>query len=61
MAIHLTEPVMIYKDPETKTQFEGYAQVWSILEEHEDYYILVVSFMADPLKRKVERKYMKDQ
>lgn len=58
--IHLSEPVMIYKDPETKQHFEGYAQVWHILEEHEDHYILVVSFMADPSGRKVERKYMKE-
>lgn len=56
----LSEPVKIYKDPETRQHFEGYAQVWAILEEHEDYYILVVSFMADPAGRKVERIYYKE-
>ena len=58
--IILSEPVKIYKDPETKKFFEGYAQIWAILEEHEDYYLLVVSFMADPTGRKVERKYYKE-
>jgi len=58
--IILSEPVKIYKDPETKNHFEGYAQVWAILEETDRYYRLVVSFMADPTGRKVERIYYKE-
>ena len=56
----LSEPVKIYRDPGTKKQFEGYAQVWAILEETEEYYVLIVSFMADPAGRKVERIYYKE-
>jgi len=59
--VHLSDVVEIYQDPETETKSEGYAFVWAILEEHDDYYVLQVSFMGDPAApgRKFTRKYRK--
>lgn len=59
--IHLTDVIELFRDPETETASEGYAQVWAIQEEDEMFYTLVVSFMSDPAApgRKFHRKYRK--
>lgn len=51
--------VTIYKDPETETEPEGYAFVWDVQENDDEFYLLTVSFLGDPHKRKVQRKYKK--
>lgn len=51
--------VEIYKDPETEEHIEGYAFVWEVFEEDDEFYHLIVSFMGDPHQRRVLRKYRK--
>lgn len=59
--IHLTEMIEIYRDYDQETVSEGFAQVWDILEEDDEYYVLRVSFLSDPMApgRKFIRKYRK--
>lgn len=57
--VHLSDILLIYKDPDTEREIEGYAYVWEILEEDEDSYTLIVTFRGDPRNRKVPRKYRK--
>lgn len=59
--VNLTDVVELFRDPEAETVSEGYAKVWAILEEDEEFYTLVVSFMNDPKApgRKFTRKYRK--
>lgn len=59
--IYLTDVIELFRDPETETVSEGYAQVWAIQEEDDMFYTLVVSFMNDPAApgRKFLRKYRK--
>lgn len=58
--VNLSDTVVIYKDPETENNPEGYAFVWDIQEGDDMFYILTVSFLGDPRKRKVTRKYRKN-
>ena len=51
--------VMIYKDPLTEKKLEGYAFVWEILQEDDEYFLLLVSFLGDQHQRKAPRKYKK--
>lgn len=53
--------IELFRDPETEKVSEGYAKVWAIQKETEDFYELVVSFMDDPAApgRKFIRKYRK--
>lgn len=57
--VRLNDIVKIYKDPETELFFEGHALVWAILEVNEEFYVLQVSFFADPAHpgRKFTRKH----
>lgn len=59
--VRLTDVIEIFRDPDTEKESEGHALVWEILEEDEDFYVLQVSFCADPAAptRKFTRKYRK--
>lgn len=59
--VHLTDVIELFRDPETEKRSEGYAMVWAILGEDENFYEMVVSFMDDPSApgRKFTRKYRK--
>ena len=55
----MKDVITIFKDPGTETRIEGFAYVWEILSEDEDFYTLLISFMGDKTERKVPRKYRK--
>lgn len=57
--VNLSDIIVIYKDPETEKNPEGYAFVLDIQEGDDDFYILTVTFRGDPQKRKVQRKLRK--
>ena len=61
--VRLGDEIEIFRDYETELISEGYARVWAILEEDPDYYVLYISFRADPKApdRKYTRKYRKRQ
>jgi len=57
--VHIMDVLILYRDPMTEQVPEGYAKVWEVLEEQEDHFVLVVSFLGDPRERKVTRTYRK--
>lgn len=58
--VRLGSTVEIYRDPETKTQLEGYAFVWHIEKETDRFFTLMVSFLGDREERKVLRDLKKE-
>ena len=57
--VRINDIVEIYKDPETEEHLEGHARIWEIMSETDEFYSLIVSFMADPHRRRVLREYRK--
>ena len=55
--VRVGDTIVIFCDPMSETMPEGWARVWEVLEEHEDRYVLLVSFMSDKTGRKVTRDY----
>ncbi len=51
------DTIILYRDPKTEQEPEGWAKVWEVLEEQEELVLLYVSFMGDPLERRVHRSY----
>jgi len=58
--VRINDIVEIYKDPITEEHLEGHARVWEIMSETDEFYSLIVSFMADPHGRRVLREYRKN-
>lgn len=57
--VRIGDTFEIFKDPMTEAQPEGWARVWEVLEEHEEHFVLLVSFLGDKTGRRVTRDYRK--
>lgn len=57
----LGDVIELFRDPETETLSDGFAFVWAIVSEDEQFYELQVSYCGDPAGqgRKFTRKYRK--